>query len=227
MNKERRPQMFSYPRALGEQPLAQSFSLVELMHGITDNDDEMMREGICYVTGIKIAQKGTGLFDQMANQASNEIRKLTLGLEKERQAIEEILGREKLHATTAFRAYRYPLGDGMPYQAVVTDLRELAIVYFDRKSITLLPYGDLKSGPHRNLFYDAVGSKLALARWQYSGTMSDALVEFWGRSYSFERARYAQTPEEKTFVTNQPPDRQYITVETRLPLEKIVQIASD
>ena len=121
------------------------------------------------------------------------------------------------------------MADCLPYQGIMTDMRWLSILYFDTRDITILPYGDLKKGPHNNLFSDARG-KIAASRWGYDGNLNTALSEFHQRGFRFNLAKLPSNLEEngqwmKQYLDNLV-DRRIsgIMTETNLPFEQVLTV---
>lgn len=238
------PKIWSFP-VDGSCPQVQPFTLVELMHGIPKHPNYLVQRGSCLVMGVHSMPKNAQAFDELVQQKVAESFQAYQQEHPEIEITDEHVNRATLllrenycmYRTTPFRVFRYVNTDGssmadrMPYQGILTDMQWLGILYFDTREITVLPYGDPQSGPHRNLFYDA-RAKIASSRWGYDGNLQTALSEFSQRGFIFSTAKLASTPEDHQQLVreclNTPLHRRIngIITGTNLPLEQILQIVS-
>lgn len=220
------------PRTHNTQP----FSLSELMHGIPDHPDYFVQRGSCVVLGTILIPKGTAEFEEAIKK---QVDSWHLKGEEAVRAT-QTLQKNPLLRCTPFRAFRHvnddgktPLAEGMPYQGILTDMRWLTILCMDDKDMTIIPFGDLKGGPHCHLFHDAFGAKLANAQWLYTGSFVDALTEFHEtRGFSINLAKLPSTLEERQIVRKQyydpatPSFRRIhgVLTDTNLSLEQVLAI---
>lgn len=223
-------------------PQAQPFTLTELMHGIPEHPIPLVREGSCFITGTRFIPSNTTEFERMLKKAAKNLSRREGYSSVSVGSIEKVMNWARtqpyLRQGTFFHAFRYvntdgsSMADGMPYQGIVTNMVWLAILCFDTKDITILPFGNPKKSPHRNLFYDARGSKLASSRWLYDGSLGYALSEFHQRGFAFNLAKLPSTPEEVQALvqqnTNVPPQHSIrgIITDRNLPLNQVLQIIS-
>lgn len=180
----------------------QPFNLAERMYGFPDHPDYDLRMGNCFVTGVKLIPSGTPEFDEAVMRWLKRFDDLT------EEKIEEVMAkiRQMPHFPegTSFRAWRYvnsdgitSMADGCPYQGILTDLKWLSILYLDTSKMIILPFGDPENGPHRKLFYDAIGMKGSSVRTLYTGSLIDAIIEFnQKQKFSFDLAKLPANYEE-------------------------------
>lgn len=228
--------VYNFPLGIKNPQLAeQPFSLYQLMHGVPEHKDERTREGDCYVTGIRFVQNGTQEFNELIETQRKRFEWMEIGPEKIERILTEIRSKDNLTLTTNFAAMAHPLYwdetaqlfrglDGCPYRAFATDFGSLAIIHPEEGRIVIVPYD--KEGRHRNLFYDIKGSKMAGVRWQYDGTIGDALTEF-ADTYRFDMGRAPRNSKEALEIRNSYPrehSRDYIVTDENISLEKVIEI---
>jgi len=218
--------VYTFPEGIGKEPVQQEFTLVELMHGIPNHNNEMVQEGECYVTGVRFVLRGTPDYDMAIENTRRLLAELEYTTEKIDAGVSSLLQRETLRLDTNFHAAKYHHLDGCPYKGFITDMKFVAIIHFDTREIAIVPFGDPKTGPHRNLFYDVKGAKLSGSRWQYNGSMADALREFHDFCYSFREGRHPLgTRDLIDFgLLRKPADRKYITIRSEVKLEDALSL---
>lgn len=238
------PKIWSFP-VDGSHPRIQPFTLTELMHGIPDHPNHLVRRGSCLVMGVSSMPKSAEEFGDMINQEADKAVQKYHSTNPDTQLSDERINRLMhilrenycSYRTNSFRVFRYvdergkSMADGLPYQGIMTDMEWLAILYFDTQDITMLPYGDPKGGPHSNLFYDA-RAKIAASRWGYDGNLGTALSEFSQRGFAFNLAKLPATLEERQQwldtlrIVPRARRIQGIITETSLSLEQVLPIIS-
>lgn len=238
------PKIWSFP-VDGSYPRIQPFTLTELMHGIPDHPNRLVRKGSCLVMGVSSMPKSAEEFDDMVKQEVDRGIQKYLEDKPGTQLSDDQINRFASvlrenycsYRTNSFRVFRYvnergtSIADGLPYQGIMTDMEWLAILYFDTQDITMLPYGDSKGGPHSKLFYDA-RAKIAASRWGYDGNLGTALSGFCREGFTFSVAKLPSTLEEMNqwwdTIRTVPRVRliQGIITETNLSLEQVLSIIS-
>lgn len=237
------PKIWSSP-VDGTCPQVQPFTLIELMHGIPEHSNYLVQRGSCFVRGVTSMPKSEEEFEatviRMVNKTIDVYTKNNHAdpTEEQIQRATRLLKENFCgQYTNSFRVFRYvdtdgrSIADGLPYQGIITDRNWLTILYLDTQEITVLPFGDPKSGPHRNLFYDARG-KIAGSRWGYDGNLETALSEFQQRGFTFNLAKLPSNLEETRQCMDQysitPKDRSIsgIITDTNLSLVQILTIIS-
>lgn len=240
------PKIWSFP-VDGTCPQVQPFSLVELMHGIPNHENYLVRRGSCLVRGVHSMPKTEEEFDAIikgeTNQGIETVKKDRPDVEFTNEQLERLTlllraGFCTRH-TNSLRAFRYvdvdgrSIADGLPYQGIITDTEWLAILFFDTpQEVTVLPYGDPKDGPHRNLFYDAHG-KIAASRWGYTGDLATALSEIGQSGFTFNLAKLPSNLQEQRVVTDQYLDQLVnrkisgIITDANLPLKQVLTIIAN
>lgn len=237
------PKIWSFP-VDGSHPRIQPFTLTELMHGIPDHPNYLVRRGSCLVMGVSSMPKSAEEFDDMIRQdvdrGIQQYQEDNPGTKLSDDQINRFTSVLREHycsyRTNSFRVFRYvddkgkSMADGLPYQGIMTDMEWLAVLYFDTQDITMLPYGDPKGGSHRNLFYDA-RAKIAASRWGYDGNLGTALSEFSQRGFTFNLAKLPSTLEMKQWWDTKrtiPQARLIpgIITETNVSLEQVLSIIS-
>lgn len=195
------PKIWSFPID-GSHPQIQPFTLTKLMYGIPDHPNYLVRRGSCLVMGVSSMPQSAAEFDNMIKQEVDKAVQKYHSTNPDTQLRDEQINRLACilrenycgHHTNPFRVFRYvdgkgkSMADGLPYQGIMTDMDWLAILYFDTRDITILPYGDPRGGPHSKLFYDA-RAKIAASRWGYDGNLGTALSEFSQRGFAFNLAK--------------------------------------
>jgi|GEM_PF-2943087 hypothetical protein len=213
------------------------FNLAEIMHGRPNDEDYDSRIGNCYATGIKLLPVGTPEFD---DAVSKWLKRFELSDDKTQEITAKFREQGYFSVSTPFAAWRWvntdgisSIADGMPYQGILTDMKWLGIFYLNTAEMMVLPFGDHKKGPHRNLFYDAIGAKGASVKVNYTGTLSDAITEFnQHRPFTFHLARLPLNLEEIVQVmkqsSNAERDRRIdgLITETGVPFERVMEIIS-
>lgn len=216
------------------------------MHGIPNHPNRLVQYGSCLVMGVGSMPRNAQEYDKLV---TTEVDKSFQAYKQEHPEVEitdEHIKRATLitrdnycsRHTTNFRVFRYvdkdgkSMADGNPYQGVMTNWQWLAIFYLDKpQEITVLPYGDPKNGPHRNLFYDAQ-AKIAASRWGYGGNLETALYEFSKIGFTFNMAKLPTTLEDNrqwlAEYQSTSPNRRIsgILMGTNLSLEEVLQIIS-
>lgn len=211
------------------------FNLAERMYGIPDHPNYDAQKGSCLAIGVRLFTKGTLEFDEA-------IAKFVERFDEERREdiAERFKAQDYFTRETSFRAWRWvntdgitSIADGMPYQGILTDMRWLAILYLDTSEMTVLPFGDPNTGPHRTLFYDAIGAKGTSVRCHYTGTLKDAIAEFHQKNtIKFEIARLAANVNEMLQLINRPAnlprDRRIhgLITEKDVPFERVIEVIS-
>lgn len=238
------PRIWNFP-VDGTCPQVQPFTLVELMRGIPNHPNYLVQRGSCFVRGIYSMPKTEEEFNVVIK---GEIDEGVAGYKKEHP--EAKINSEHIkrmttflrenycaHHTTSFSVFRYidtdgrSIADGLPYQGIITDMKWLAILYFDTQQMIVLPYGDRRDGPHRNLFYDA-RAKIAGSKWGYDGNLETALTEFNQTGFTFNIARLPSNLEDRRQLMREysstPAHHRIngIMTDTNLPLEQILTIIS-
>ncbi len=226
--------IFNFPISIKDRKLIeQSFSLYQLIHGVPDHPDERTRRGDCYVTGINIVTNGTPEFDELIEKQRKKFEKMDYFTDDEKELmIQNLKSKDEVPVITKFAAMAHPrywddtFGfqglDGCPYDAFITDFSKLAIIHPEEKRIAIVPYEG--EGHHRKLFYDIGRAKMAGVRWQYDGTMIDALNEF-ATSYTFDIGKNPGSSKEFVETMKDHPrdySRNYIITEKKVPLERIL-----
>lgn len=238
------PKIWSSP-VDGSHPEVQLFTLVELMHGIPDHPNYLVQHGSCLVIGVQSMPRNAQEFDKLVEKEVNDSFQAYKREHPETDITYEHIERATLllrenysmRHRTPFQTFRYvdkdgkSMADGNPYQGTITNGQWLAIPYFDTHQITVLPFGDPRNGPHRNLFYDA-RAKIAGSRWGYDGNLETALSEFQQRGFTFNLAKLPSNLEERRQCTDQysitPKDRWIsgILTDINLSLEQVLTIIS-
>lgn len=238
------PKIWSFP-VDGSHPEVQPFTLTELMHGIPDHPNYLVQSGSCIVMGVKSMPRDSEEFDKLVKKELDESFQAYKQEHPETEITDEHLDRAtkllrenySLRHRTPFQVFRYvdrngkSIADGMPYQGILTDSKWLGILYFDTKEVTVLPYGNPKNGPHRNLFYDA-RAKIAASKWGYAGTLKTALSELHQIGFTFNLAKLPANIEERIEQMKQystTPKERWISgiiTNTNLPMEQVLTIIS-
>lgn len=226
--------VYSFPKSAEQVPIPQGFTLVDLMQGIPSHNDEMVRQGQCYVTGVQFVQRGTSDYDQLIEQMRQQWERLEFTKDRIDAAVSKLREREEIGVVTNFHAARYTntdgssMADGCPYQGFFTDLRHIGVIHFDTREVAIAEFGNMKTGSHRNLFYDVKGAKLAGSRWQYGGDIADAVREFHEHGYSLKEVRFPLGTKElvEFNLLRKSKDRRYIPVRSDIKLEDALQIVA-
>lgn len=230
----------------GSHPAVQPFTLVELMHGIPNHPNYLVQHGSCLVIGVQSMPINTQEFDKLVEKEVDDSFQAYKREHPETEITDEHIERATLllrenysmRHRTHFRTFRYvdrdgkSMADGMPYQGILTDAKWLGILYFDTQQITVLPYGNPREGPHKNLFYDA-RAKIADSRWEYTGNLETALSEFHQRGFTFNVARLPSNLDDHMQLmrgfSNAPANRRIngMMTDTNLPLEQVLAIIAN
>lgn len=229
----------------GTCPQVQPFTLIELMHGIPEHPNYLVQSGSCFVRGVTSMPKSEEEFEATVTRVINKTIEVYTKNNHADPTEEQVQRATRLlkenfcgQYTNSFRVFRYvdtdgrSIADGLPYQGIITDRNWLTILYFDTQEITVLPFGDPESGPHRNLFYDARG-KIAGSRWGYDGNLETALSEFHQRGFTFNVARLPSNLEDHMQLmrefSNAPANRRIngMITHTNLPLGQILTIITN
>ncbi len=216
----------------------QPFSLYQLMNGDVDEKDRRFEGGDCYVMGIKFVQEGTLEFEEVLNTKKEKLKKSGFNIEAIDIIIKSETTERGITVQTKFAAMAYPrlwdehtkhysgLG-GCPYSAFITNFRKLAIIHPDERRIDVVPYD--REGHHRSLFYDIGGAKMIGVRWNYEGTMEDALKEFL-ETHTLNIGKNARTSEEYfKAMEGHTGDHSwnFLVEEENVPLGKVLELIAE